>query len=85
MKRWLQSQKVVESKSECHVFFGSLILRLAPSLFFMGGTGTCSVCGAEEIDINEDEMCSDCAKNEGVDFKGEDENKLDMGLDEDEM
>ncbi|MCX6715005.1 MAG: hypothetical protein NTX72_04270 [Candidatus Uhrbacteria bacterium] len=51
----------------------------------MGGTGTCSVCGAEEIDINEDEMCSDCAKNDGVDFKGDDENKLDMGLDEDEM
>lgn len=51
----------------------------------MEGTGTCSVCGAEEIDINEDEMCSDCAKNDGVDFKGDDENKLDMGLDEDEM
>jgi hypothetical protein len=30
-------------------------------------------------------MCSDCAKNEGVDFKGEDENPLDMGLEEDEM
>ncbi len=51
----------------------------------MGDTGTCSVCGGEDIDINEDEMCVDCAKNDGADFKTEDENVLDMGLDEDEM
>lgn len=64
-----------------YITIGALI----SNLFFMGDAGTCSVCGAEEIDINEDEMCSDCAKNDGVDFKGDDENTLDMGLEEDEI
>lgn len=45
----------------------------------MGGTGTCSVCGAEEIDLNDDEMCSDCSKNDGADFKGDDDD-MDMNL-----
>ena len=65
--------------------FRTTIASLTLNLFFMGDAGTCSVCGAEEIDINEDEMCSDCAKNDGVDFKGADENPLDMGIEEDEM
>jgi hypothetical protein len=49
----------------------------------MGGTGTCTACGAEEIEINDDEMCADCAKNDGADFKGnDDEMDMNLGMDD---
>jgi hypothetical protein len=33
-------------------------------------TGTCVGCGAEEIEINEDGYCTDCAALEGETTKG---------------
>lgn len=38
----------------------------------MGNPGVCTVCGAEEIAINDDEMCEDCATMDGGKFKDED-------------
>ena len=45
-------------------------------------TGTCSVCGAEEMELNEDEMCADCAANDGAEFESDDD-ETDMDFAED--
>lgn|GEM_PF-2542749 len=26
-------------------------------------TGTCAICGCEDVNINEDEVCDDCVKD----------------------